>query len=153
MCMGLSADRIYEPTQSTTEARNHGEMVNEKTSGQAPPRLLGSGTWLGVADFLDGRGDDGSVIFGMAKFEVHAAAYVLKFEHGTTPSGTGDGDLDWVGAEFGMAGKQRFTASQKNGSVAVVKGLDLEDGGGRKIVEKDAAFDFGLDDGVVDVVG
>jgi hypothetical protein len=35
----------------------------------------------------------------------------------------------------------------------MVHGLDVENRGGRKIVEKDSAFDFGLDDGVVDVVG
>jgi hypothetical protein len=34
----------------------------------------------------------------------------------------------------------------------VVHGLDVEDGGGREVVEKDSAFDFGLDDGVVNVV-
>jgi hypothetical protein len=31
-------------------------------------------------------------------------------------------------------------------------GLNVEDGGGREIVEEDATFDFGLDDGVVDVI-
>jgi hypothetical protein len=35
----------------------------------------------------------------------------------------------------------------------VVQSLDFEDGGGREIVKENSAFDFGLDDGVVDVVG
>jgi hypothetical protein len=34
----------------------------------------------------------------------------------------------------------------------MVESLDFEDGGRRKIVEENSAFDFGLDDGVVDVV-
>jgi hypothetical protein len=34
----------------------------------------------------------------------------------------------------------------------VVHGLNVEDGGGREIMEEDATFDFRLDDGVVDVI-
>jgi len=108
---------------------------------------------LVVADFLDGAGDDGSGVLGVVKFEVHAASDVLEFEHGTSPGGTGDGDVDWVRTEFGMAGEEGVTASEEDGGVAMVHGLNVEDGGGRKVVEKDSAFDFGLDDGVVDVVG
>ena len=89
----------------------------------------------------------------MVKFEVHAAPDVLEFEHGTPPGGTGDGDLNWVRTEFGMAGEERIAASKEDSGVAMVHGLDVENGGGRKIVEKDSAFDFGLDDGVVDVGG
>ena len=111
---------------------------------------LGGGV---VADFLDGRGDDGSGVFGVAEFEVHAATDVLELEHGASPGGTGNGDVDGAGAEFGMAGEESFAAPEKNGGVAVVKSLDFEDGGGWEIVEEDAAFDFGLDDGVVYVVG
>jgi hypothetical protein len=128
-------------------------MLYEKTSGSAAWRLLGGGNWLGVADFLDGRRDNRSVVSGMAKFEVHAAAYILKLEHGPSPRAAGDSDLDWVRAEFGVAGEQRFTPSEQNGSVAMVEGLDLEHSGRRKLVEEDAAFNFGLNDGVVDVVG
>ena len=106
----------------------------------------------GVADFLDGAGDDGGGVFGVMKFEVHAAAYILELEHGASPSGTGDGDVDGVGTEFGMAGEESIAASEKHGGVAVVHGLDVENGGWRKIVKKDAAFDFGLDDGVVDFI-
>jgi len=106
----------------------------------------------GVADFLDGTGDDGGVVFGVVKFEMHAAAYVLELEHGASPGGTGDGDLNGVRTEFGMAGEQSVVASEENGGVAVVEGLDVENGGRREIVEKDATFDFRLDDGVIDVV-
>jgi hypothetical protein len=88
----------------------------------------------------------------MAKFEVHAATDVLELEHGTSPGGTGDGDLNWIGAEFGMAGEKSVTAAEENGGVAVVESLNVKDGVGREIVEKDSAFDFGGDDGVVDVV-
>ncbi|HKN17991.1 MAG TPA: hypothetical protein VJX47_13660 [Candidatus Sulfotelmatobacter sp.] len=108
---------------------------------------------MGVADFLDGRGDDGSVVFGVTEFEVHAAADVLELKHGASPGGTGYGNLHGAGAEFGMAGDEGVASTKKNGGVAVMESLNLEDGGGREIVKKDAAFDFGLDDGVVDVVG
>ena len=106
-----------------------------------------------VADFLDGAGDDWSGVLGVVKFEVHAASDVLEFEHGASPGGSGDGDLNRVGAKFGMAGEEGVTASEEDGGVAMVHGLNVEDGGGRKVVEKDSAFDFGLDDGVVDVIG
>ena len=88
----------------------------------------------------------------MVKFELHAASDVLEFEHGASPGGTGDGDLNRVGTEFGMAGDECFAASEEDGGVAVMEGLDVEDGGGREVVEKDSAFDFGLDDGVVDFI-
>jgi len=107
---------------------------------------------VGVADFLDGRGDDGGVVFGVVKFEVHAAAYVLELEHGASPGGAGDGDVNWVRAEFGMAGDESVTAAEQDGGVAMMHGLNVEDGGGGKVVEKNAAFDFRLDDGVVDVI-
>jgi hypothetical protein len=34
----------------------------------------------------------------------------------------------------------------------VVEGLDFEDSGRRQIVEEDSTFDFGLDDGAVDII-
>jgi hypothetical protein len=116
-------------------------------------RLVGSGDGLGVANFLDGRGDDGSVVLGVTEFEVHAATDVLQLEHGASPGGTGDGDLHGAGAELGMTRDEGVAAAEKNGGVAVVKSLDFEDGRGREIVEEDATFDFRLDDGVIDVVG
>jgi hypothetical protein len=59
------------------------------------------------------------------KFEVHAAAYVLQLQHGASPGGTGYGYLHWVRTEFGMAGDQGVAASEKNGGVAVMHGLDF----------------------------
>jgi hypothetical protein len=88
----------------------------------------------------------------MVKFEVHAASHVLKFEHGASPSGAGDSDLNWVRTEFGMAGEQSVAAAEENGCIAMMKSLDVENGCGREVVKKDSAFDFGLDDGVVNVV-
>jgi hypothetical protein len=61
----------------------------------------------------------------MMKFEVHAAAYVLELEHGTSPGGTGDGDVDGVRAELGMAGDESVTASEENSGVAVMESLDF----------------------------
>src|SRR5271163_3056132 len=113
---------------------------------------VGDREGLGVADFLDRGGDDGGVVFGMVKFEVHAAAYVLELEHGASPGGAGDGYLNGVGTEFRMAGDESVAAAEKNGGVAVVHGLDVENGGGWEILEKDSALDFGLDDGVVDFI-
>ena len=89
----------------------------------------------------------------MAEFQVHAAADVLQLEHGASPGGTGDRDLHRLRAEFGMAGEKCLAASQKDCGVAVVHGLDLEDGGGRKSVEVDATFDFRPNDAAVDFVG
>ena len=105
-----------------------------------------------VADFLDGGGDDGGVVFRVVKFEVHAAADVLQLEHGASPGGAGDGDVNRIGAEFGVAGNHGVTAAKKYSGVAVVHGLNVEHGGRRKIVKKDSAFDFGLDDGAIDVI-
>ena len=93
---------------------------------------------MGVADFLYGRGDDGSVVFGVTEFEVHAAANVLQLEHGASPGGTGDGDLHGTGAELGMTGDEGVAAPEKNGGVAVVEGLDFKDRGGWQIVKKNS---------------
>ena len=106
-----------------------------------------------VTNFLDGRGDDGSGIERVTEFEVHAAADVLQLEHGTSPGGTGDGDLDGLGTEFGMTGEQSFTAAEKYGGVTVVQGLNFEHCRGRKVVQENAAFNFRLDDAAVDFVG
>jgi len=73
---------------------------------------------------------------------VHAAADILQLEHGASPGGTGDGDVNGLGAEFGMAGEQSFAAAEKHGGVTVMHGLDFEDGRRGKVVEKNSAFDF-----------
>jgi hypothetical protein len=121
-------------------------VVGKRVDGAA----VGDG--LGVADFLNRRSDDGGVVFGVAKFEVHAAAYVLELEHGTSPGGASNSDLNRVGTEFGMAGDESVAAPEQDGGVAVVHGLNVENGGRRKIVEENSAFDLRLDDGVVDVI-
>ena len=121
--------------------------------GKGVDGVRARGSWQGVADFLDGRGDDGVVILGVAKFQVHAAPDVLQLEHGASPGGTGDGDLNGLGAEFGMAGEKRFAAAEKHGGVTVVHGLDFQDSGRGKFIKKNSAFDFRLDDAAVDFVG
>jgi hypothetical protein len=114
---------------------------------------LVSGCWLGVANFLDGRGDDWRVVLGVMKFKMHAAAYVLELEHGASPGGAGDGYLNWVGTKLRMAGNHGMAAAEQDGGVAVVESLDFQNGGGREVVEKNSAFDFGLNDGVIHVIG
>ena len=106
-----------------------------------------------VADFLDGRSDDGGGIFGVAELEVHPASDVLQLEHGASPGGPGDGDLHGLRAKFRMAGKKRLASPQQNSRVAMVQSLNLQDGRWRKVVEKDAAFDFRADDAAVYFVG
>ena len=88
----------------------------------------------------------------VVKFQVHATADVLEFEHGAAPGGASDGYMDWVRTEFWMAGEESVAASEKDRGVAVVHGLDVEHGGGRKVVEKDSALDLRLDDGAVNVI-
>jgi hypothetical protein len=51
-----------------------------------------------------------------------------------------------------MTREQSFAASEEHSRIAVMKSLDFEDRRWRKIVEKDSAFDFRLNNGVVDVV-
>ena len=116
-------------------------------------RLLAQLDGRGVADFLDGRSDNRGGVFGVVKFQVHAASDVLEFQHGASPCGAGDGDVNGVRTKFGMAGDESFAASEEDGGVAMMQGLDVKDRGGREFVEKDSAFDFGLDDGVVDGIG
>ena len=99
-----------------------------------------------VADFLDGAGDDGGGIFGVVKFEVHAASDVLQFEHGASPGGTGDADQNGLGAKLGMAGKQGQIFIQHDGGVAMILGLNFEHGRGGKIFQENAAFHFRLND-------
>ena len=89
----------------------------------------------------------------VAKFQLHAATDVLELEHGASPGGAGDGDLHGMGAELGVAGEKSFAAAEQDGGVTVVQSLNFQDCGGRKIVEKNSAFDFGADDDAVDFVG
>ena len=79
---------------------------------------------------------------GMAEFEVHAAADVLEFEHGASPSRTGDGNLHGLGTKLGMARDESLATAEEYGCVAVMHGLNFQDCGGREIFEKNSAFDF-----------
>ena len=88
----------------------------------------------------------------MAEFEMHAPADILEFEHRPSPSGTGNGDLHRVRTELRMARDESVTSTKENGRVDVVKGLDFENCRRWQIVKKNPAFDFGLDDGSVDVI-
>jgi hypothetical protein len=108
---------------------------------------------LAVADILNGGGDDRSWVLGVAELEVHAAAYVLELEHGASPGGAGDGDLNGLRTEFGMAGEKGFATAQKHGGVTMIQGLNLEDGGWRKIAQVDTPFDFRLNNAAVYFVG
>ena len=106
-----------------------------------------------VADFLDGRSNDGGGVLGVPKFEVHATADILQLEHGAAPGGTGDRDLHRLGTKFGMAGDKRLTAAEQHGGIAVVHGLNLQDGRGGQIIDEDSAFDFRAHDAAVHFVG
>jgi len=87
-----------------------------------------------------------------AEFQVHAAADVLKFKHGAsqlepamaTWTGLGRTRDDRRAELRCRRGERRCSGDEE---------LDFEDGGGWEIVEEDAAFDFGLNDGIVDVIG
>ena len=105
-----------------------------------------------VPDFLDGRGDDGGGVFGMAEFEVHTAAHVLQLEHRAAPGRAGNSDLHRFWTEAWMPGNERFAAAEEHRCVKVVHRLDFENRVGRKIAEKDAAFDFRPDNAAVDLV-
>src|SRR5580704_7007323 len=103
------------------ESQNPQPVAKNATRGGPPRRVdplrvsavgagveFESGQLNAVADFLDGRGNDRRGVEGMAEFQVHAAADVLKLQHGAAPGGSGDGDLYGLGTEFGMAREQRF---------------------------------------------
>jgi len=106
-----------------------------------------------VANFLDGRSDDGRGVFGMAEFQVHAAADVLKFQHRPSPGRAGDRNLHGLRTELRVTGDESFAATQEDCRVPVVQGANFENGGRWKIVEKNAPLNFRLDDAAVHFVG
>ena len=69
----------------------------------------------------------------MTEFEVHAAADVLKLEHGASPGRAGNGNLHRLRTEFGVTGEQSLTAAEQDGRVAMMHGLDLKHRGRRKV--------------------
>jgi hypothetical protein len=65
-----------------------------------------------IPDLLNRGRNDGGGVFRMAKLEVHSAADKLELQHGASPGRARDGNLDWVRAEFRMAGEKGLAASQ-----------------------------------------
>jgi hypothetical protein len=51
-----------------------------------------------------------------------------------------------------MPGEQCFAAAEEDRRVAMIQGLDLKNGGRRKISQVDAAFDFRTDNAAVHFV-
>src|ERR1700722_17593053 len=88
----------------------------------------------------------------MAKFQVHAPPNILELQHRPSPRRTGDRHLNRGGTEFRMARQQSFAPSQQHRRIAVMHGLNIEHGRGRKVVENNSAFNFRLDDGVIHVI-
>src|SRR5579863_2300451 len=88
----------------------------------------------------------------MAEFKVHAAAHIHQLEHRASPGGTGDGYLHRLRTELRVAGDESVAAAEQHSGVAVMHGLNFEDGRRWKIVEKNAAFDFRADDATVHIV-
>ncbi|MCU1301350.1 MAG: hypothetical protein JWQ87_1634 [Candidatus Sulfotelmatobacter sp.] len=89
----------------------------------------------------------------MVKFQVHAASDVLEFQHGAAPGRTGDRDMNGIRTKFRMPGEESIAASEQNGRVTVMHRLDVKNRRGRKVMKKDSAFNFGLDNRVVNFVG
>ena len=54
------------------------------------------------ANLLNSRGDNGSAVGGVMKFEVHATTDEAHLQHGTAPGRTCNCHLDRLGTEFGM---------------------------------------------------
>lgn len=106
-----------------------------------------------LPDVFNRGSDDRCFIGRMAKFEVHAAANVLSFQHGASPGRAGDGDQYGLRAELGMPGNQSRplvrAVVQKHCGVAVVLGLDLQHGRGWEVFKEDTAFNVGLDNLVI----
>lgn len=98
------------------------------------------------ADLLDWRGDYRSGVSGVVKLQVHAAADEAGFQHGASPGRPGDGDLHGLRTILGMAGDHHRFIAEKTRGVVMVLGANVQDGGGRKMFEKDASFNLGLGD-------
>ena len=88
----------------------------------------------------------------MAELETHAASDVAGFKHGAAPGGSVDSDGNRLRAKDGMAGDEGLVPAFVQDGVEAIFGSNFKDGSGGKIVEVDAAFDFGLDDVAVDVI-
>ena len=82
----------------------------------------------------------------MMKFQVHAATDEMCLQHGTSPSGSGDGDQDRLRAILRIPGKECLSTIKHDRGVAVILGANFQHSRGRQIVEVDAAFDLRLHD-------
>jgi hypothetical protein len=123
--------------------------VGAESNGRVIPKASGGREF---ADFLDGRGDYRCSIFGVREFQAHSAADKAAFQHGATPRRSGDINLNWLRTVLGMSGDECRTIIQQDRGVAVMLGLNLEDGFGRKIFQENAALNLRLDNTPVDLV-
>src|ERR1700722_1328169 len=55
-------------------------------------------------------------------------------------------------AKFGVTGNQRVVAAEQHGLVAMMQGLNLQDGIGRKIFQENSALNLGPNDAAVHFV-
>ena len=104
------------------------------------------------ANFLDGGCDDWRAVVGVGKLEPHAPTDEAALQHAAAPCGTGNGDGNWLGAEFRMAGDERGTVFEKDRGVAMMLSLDLQHGSRRQVVQENAAFNLRLNDLVIDLI-
>jgi len=120
------------------------EAVQRLDLGLAHPRTL--------ADFSDRRSDNRRPKFWMAKFQAHAAADEALLQHGASPGRAGDCDQNRLRTILWMPRKQHGAFALQNCGIAMMLRLDLQDGIGRQVFEKHAAFNFRLDDAVVHLI-
>jgi hypothetical protein len=71
----------------------------------------------------------------MHEFQVHAPPNETRFQHGTTPGGTGDADAYRIETKFRMAADQSFAVPTKDHGANPILGFDFEYRAARQIVE------------------
>src|SRR5262249_25952023 len=106
----------------------------------------------GGPDIDDARGENGTLIVGMAKFEVHPAADESMFQHRPAPRGPMDRNKHGFGTEHRVAMQQRIALAATDQRVDPILGFDFYNRSPREIVHRNATFDLGLDNGAVDLV-
>src|SRR5262245_23258249 len=82
----------------------------------------------------------------MAKFHVHPSADIRGFQHGISPTGSGDSHQHRLGAELRMARYERLALAAIHQRVAAVLSLNLERGRVRKLSKVNTPLDFRLHD-------
>src|SRR3954471_9664044 len=88
----------------------------------------------------------------MPKFQMHAPSHILQLQHRTAPGGSRNRNLHRFRTKLRMSRKQSLAATQQHSRVTMMHGLNLEHGGGWQIVQKNATFDFRLNNAAVDFV-